>query len=222
MLRNIQRGHNMLIAEALILATRQQPRNLEDTLDLAAIDIHARQLGQLQGRNVMLLRCRIQEVLPDGFARLDAELLIVEADVDARLEGRVESLHAVGGQEHGALVVFEDAQEDGDELVALEFVQAALFEEDVGFVEQEDGVPAAAHFENVLQFGLDFSRVEAQVAGRHHIQRDLHFLSHALCCEGFADAGWAAKEDDHAAAFALDHVVEGVAVFALRLCEAED
>ena len=38
-----------------------------------------------------------EEVLPDGFAGFGVEFLVVEADVDAALEGGVESLDAVGG-----------------------------------------------------------------------------------------------------------------------------
>ena len=65
--------------------------------------------------------------------------------MDAGLEGGVDVVDAVGGEEEDAFVVFQDAEEDGDEFVALQVVRAALFEEDVGFVEEEDGVPFARH-----------------------------------------------------------------------------
>jgi len=44
-----------------------------------------------------------EEVLPDRFAGFGIEFLVVEADVDAALEGGVEGLDAVGGEElsHG-------------------------------------------------------------------------------------------------------------------------
>ncbi len=38
-----------------------------------------------------------EEVLPDGLAGFGVEFLVVEADVDAALEGGVEGLDAVGG-----------------------------------------------------------------------------------------------------------------------------
>ena len=70
-----------------------------------------------------------------GVAR---QLLVVHGDVDTRLKGRVDVCSAVGGEEEDAGVVLQDAEEDGDELVALEVVCGAGFEEDVRFVEEED------------------------------------------------------------------------------------
>ena len=81
--------------------------------------------------------------------RRGAEVVVLHADVDAGLEGGVDVVDAVGGEEEDAFVVFEDAEEDGDEFVAFEVVGGALFEEDVGFVEEKDGVPFGGHFENV-------------------------------------------------------------------------
>ena len=81
--------------------------------------------------------------------------------MDAGLERRVHVFDPVGGQEEDALVVLEHAQEDGDEFVTLEVMRAALFEEDVRFVEQEDGVPFRAHLQHVRQRGLDAVRFEA-------------------------------------------------------------
>ena len=104
------------------------------------------------------------------------EFAVLHADVDAGLEGGVDVVDAVGGEEEDPLVVFEDAEEDGDELVAFEVVRAALLEEDVGFVEEEDGVPFAGHFEDVGERGLHFGGVEAEVAGAHHVQRCAHRL----------------------------------------------
>lgn len=40
------------------------------------------------------------------------EVLIFHADVDARLEGGVDVLDPVGGEEKNAFVVFKDAEED--------------------------------------------------------------------------------------------------------------
>lgn len=222
MLRDIQGRLDMLKAQLLILPARQQPRNLEDVLDLPAIHIHVRQLAHLSSTNRMLLRARVEEVLPDRLPAVNGEFSVVEGDVDTGLEGWVECLHAVRGQEHCAFVVFEDAQEDGDELVALKLVEGALLEENIGFVKEQDGVPAAAHFENVLQLLLDFAWIEAEITGGHHIQWDLHLFGHALSSEGLADAGRTAKQYDHAAAFAFNHIVKRVTELALRLGKAED
>lgn len=42
----------------------------------------------------------------------------------------------VGGEKHDTLIVLEHAEEDRDQLVALELVQAALLEKYICFVQQ--------------------------------------------------------------------------------------
>lgn len=79
------------------------------------------------------------------------ELFVVQADVYAALEGLVEGVYAVGSEEHDAFVVLQHAEEDGDELVPLEFVEGALFKEDIGFVEEEDSISAITHVEDALK-----------------------------------------------------------------------
>ena len=83
----------------------------------------------------------LEEHLPDGAARFEGEFGVAQGDVDAGLEGVVEGLDPVGGEEEDALEVFEEPQEDGDERVAVDVLHRALFEEHVGFVEEEDGTP---------------------------------------------------------------------------------
>ena len=96
--------------------------------------------------------------------------------MDTRLERGVDVVDTIGGEEEDPLVIFQDAKEDGNEFVPLEVVGAALFEEDVGFVEQEHGVPFAGHLEDVGKRGLDCGCVEAEVAGAHHVERCAHRL----------------------------------------------
>ena len=62
--------------------------------------------------------------------------------MDARDKGFVERLDAVSGEEEDALEVLEEAEEDADEGVAVDVVDGAFFEEDVGFVEEEERAPA--------------------------------------------------------------------------------
>ena len=57
---------------------------------------------------------------PDAALGFEGELAVFEAEVDAGLEGRVEVFDAVGGEEEDALEVFEQAQEDADEGVAVD------------------------------------------------------------------------------------------------------
>ena len=219
-LRNIHCDRDVLPAQLLLLPTRQQPSNLENILNLASIQVHPRQLHKLRLINSMFLRTRIQKVLPYRLARVDGETGVVERDVDAGLECWIESLNTVGCEKHGTFVVFQYAQEDGNEFVALEFVQRTLLEEDVGFVEKENGIPAASHFENVLELALHFAGVETEVAGAHHVEGNLHFFGYGLRGEGLADAWGTAEQDNHAFPFSFDYVVKGVTEFALGFCEA--
>jgi hypothetical protein len=72
-------------------------------------------------------------------------------------------------------------------------VQTALFEEDVGFVEKQDSVPARAHVEDFLELLFDVPRAETQVAGGDHEERDAHFFGDGFGSEGFAYAGRACE-----------------------------
>ena len=53
-----------------------------------------------------------EEVLPDLLARLDGQIVVLEWDVDTRLEGFVEGGHPVAGEEEDAFVVLQDSQKD--------------------------------------------------------------------------------------------------------------
>ena len=97
MLRNLQRRENMFVVKLGVFPCSQQPRNLEDVLDLATVHVQACEIVQLFGSDDMFLWRVVQEVLPDRAARGDGEFFVVERDMDARGEGRVESVDAVGG-----------------------------------------------------------------------------------------------------------------------------
>ena len=151
-LLNSQHTLYVLVAQPLTLPTSQQLRRLEHILNLPPIHLIPRQHIKVFVTEVMLaFGRRVEEIDPDVAARGFAELAVPHADVDAGLKGGVDVVDAVGGEEKDAFVVFKDAEEYGDEFVALQVVRAALFEEDVGFVEEEDGVPFACHFEDVGQ-----------------------------------------------------------------------
>ena len=59
-----------------------------------------------------------EKSLPDAILSLGREFAITKSDMYAGLEGRVESLDAIGGEEEDALEVFQEAEEDADEGVA--------------------------------------------------------------------------------------------------------
>ena len=145
-LLNSQHTLYVLKAQPHTLPTSQQLRRLEHILNLPPIHLIPRQHIEFLVAEAMALGRGVEEIDPDVAARGFAELAVAHADVDAGLEGGVDVVDAVGSEEEDAFVVLEDAEEDGDEFVALQVVRAALFEEDVGFVEEEDSVPFAGHF----------------------------------------------------------------------------
>ena len=80
-------------------------------------------------------------MLPNLLSRLRLQILIPNTHVYPALERLVEGLDAVRRQEQDALVVLCQTQEDRDERVAMDIVRLARLEEDVGFVEKQDGAP---------------------------------------------------------------------------------
>ena len=71
--------------------------------------------------------------------------------MNAGFKSRVDILDPVAREEEESFVVFEDAEEDRDEFVALEVRGRASFEEDIRFVEKEDCLPFRGHVENLSQ-----------------------------------------------------------------------
>ena len=63
-------------------------------------------------------------------------MIVLDAEVDATLDGLVENGHSVRRQYHHALEVLQLPQEHRDEGVVLEVVLCAGFEEDVCLVEE--------------------------------------------------------------------------------------
>ncbi|TFB02880.1 hypothetical protein CCMA1212_005256 [Trichoderma ghanense] len=151
---------------------------------------------------------------------------VVEGEVDAGLEGLVDGADAVGRQEEEAVVVLEDAEEDGDEGVARHVLLGALREEDVGLVEQQHAVPQVGQAEDVLEPGLDLVRRQAEVAAGDDEERLLVLHGHGFGGRRLADAGDTVEEHHEAAALALDEILAGalgggVDVAALELLLAE-
>ncbi len=174
--------------------------------DLGLVD----QKGRLAGHLVALALdlAQLGDVEAEDVARLRlVEGRVVERHVDAGLEGLVDGADAVRRQEEQAVVVLEDAQEDGHERVALHVELGALREEDVGLVEQEDAVPEMGQPEHVGQRRLDLVRREAQVAAGDDEQRLLILHGHRLGRRRLSHARHAVEEDDQAAALVLDQIL---------------
>ena len=119
----------------------------------------------------MALRQQIrQKDPPDLHAAGPVERRQAQGDVDAGLEGLVEGADAVGGEEEDPREVVESAEEDGDEGVALQVFVVAVLQEDVGFVEEEDGVPGGGVVEDFFEFGFEDRGVSADVAAGYLVE----------------------------------------------------
>lgn len=115
--------------------------------------------------------CVREQVVPDLRAAVDVERFVGECDRNARVEGLVETAHAVGGQEHDAVVLLEQPQEDADHRVAVDVVVGPALQEDVGLVEQDDRVPVARDLQDVAQLVLEFVDGGAQFADGDGVER---------------------------------------------------
>ena len=144
-------------------------READDVFDLASVDVVG---GEVVDVETACVELRVREqVGPDLLAAGGVERLVGERDGDARVEGLVEAAHAVGGEEHDAVVLLEQPQEDADHGVAVDVVVRALLQEDVGLVQQDHCVPLARDFEDVAQFVLEFVDGRAQFADRDRVER---------------------------------------------------
>lgn len=72
---------------------------------------------------------------PDLRLCFPTQLIVLDAEVYATLDGLVEDGHSVRGQYHHPLKVLQLPQEDRNEGVMLQVVLGTSFEEDVCFVE---------------------------------------------------------------------------------------
>lgn len=137
----------MLKPQLLPTAEREGICSPRGILHLPSINIPLRELPQLRLRHTSVgadsHASAGQKRTPDLRTRRRGQRAEVQRNVDAREERFVEGLDAVRGEEEDTRVIFEVAQEAGDHSVALEVVQATLLEEDIGFVDEDDGFPGS-------------------------------------------------------------------------------
>jgi hypothetical protein len=166
----------------------------------------------------------VEAVKPDALTVLVAQRLVVQGDVDAAEEGRVEAAHAVRGKEEGAAVVLECTEEDGHDTVAPNVGAAAALEVDIGLVKEDNGAVALAQLEEVVEVVLDVVVVGAQVAAGQGEQGPAGELGNALGGARLAYTGRSVEEEDAALALVLTKSVpqgdtrpsEAVAYFPIR------
>lgn len=113
----------------------------------------------------------IQEHLPYRPLRLGCQVAVPQRHVDTRLESIVERLHAIRCEEQDPLEILQQPEEDGYQGVAVDVLDGALLEEDVGFIEEKDGAPAVRDVEDFVEFGFQFAWVGAEFAGADHVKR---------------------------------------------------
>ena len=129
------------------------------------IELAWRELAPFSSRGDLIRL--LDERGPNLRFRLLAQLIVFDTKVDAALDRLVEDGHPVRRQDHHALEVLELPEEDGDEGVVLQVVLRARFEEDVGFVEEEDGFPARDEVEDFREADFEFFGVETEVSGAY-------------------------------------------------------
>ena len=173
-LRHIQHPLNMRHPQRHLLINCQSLRRPDTILDLPPIQrLLAQPIEVLPGKRLRLhpiqLLNSLQEHDPDAATRFEGQFGVAQGDVDARLEGVVKGLDAVGGQEQDALEVLEQAEEYGDERVAVDVLYGALFEEDIGFVEEEDAAPAVGEVKHFLELGFEVTWVGSELASGYHV-----------------------------------------------------
>jgi hypothetical protein len=132
---------------------------------LLGLNVVSRRLHDAHSRLPLVLQL-LEEDVPKLVPLLILEVGIVDLYVNTRHEGLVERADSVGRDEQDSLVVFQSAEEAGDEVIALHVLHLALFHVYVCLVDEEDGAPDLGHFEPFAQVSLDVFRLDANVRAR--------------------------------------------------------
>jgi len=103
----------------------------------------------------------MQQLLPNRYSFEFVQVVLKEFDADAAVERGVERFHSVGRQEQDALLLLEQPQENAHHRVAVDVRAGPLLQEYVCLVQQQDGVPRVADFEDLLQTILERAHISA-------------------------------------------------------------
>ena len=63
-------------------------------------------------------------------------------------------LNAIGSEEHQSAEVLHVAQKHGDKCISIEFGRTSLGKKEIGFIEEQDGIPSLNPLENVAEVAL--------------------------------------------------------------------
>lgn len=101
---------------------------------------------------------------PDFQSLLFIKLLVIQGDMDARLEGFIESPDLVCCQEKYARVVLQHAEKDRYDCISGEVaVSGTRLQEHIGFIQQHDTAPSMCQLETFVQAFLNVTRIVADV-----------------------------------------------------------
>lgn len=180
---SLDRQHcvNEAAPQHTLLPRGQKLRGLENVLDLPSIQLQLRQVVDILIRDLGLLLEGGEEVLPDLYPRLDAQVRVFQGDVDARLESRVDVVHTVRRHEQDAFIVLEGPQENGHDLVPLEVVRGTSLEEDIALIEEKDGVPAGDELEDTREAVFNLPGLRAQITGAEGVEWHAEMFCNPLC-----------------------------------------
>lgn len=78
-------------------------------------------------------------------------------------DGWIDIVHAVGGEDHHALEMLQPLQEDAHQAIAFQGDGGAGLEKDIGFVQQQDGIPLVCGPEELEQLHVQLARIRAQI-----------------------------------------------------------
>ena len=199
---HIQQVHGNLRFTAL----SQAQGHLDDVLDLATVE--AVDGKGLEFRFGKLDALGLEENTPDLHPGLLFQLVVVHRHGHTGHERGVDDLDAVRGQEQHAGVVLQEPQEDPDHGVALDVVGRALFEEDIRFVDQQNGIPDGSQFQDVAKLLFQLVGSGAEFADRGHVKRSLQDLGHRFRSQGFAGTRTTMQEEDGTTALTTDKISE--------------
>jgi hypothetical protein len=95
-----------------------------------------------------------------------------------------------------------------DHGVSLEVVQGSSFKEDVGLVNQDNGLPRRRNVKHPLKRRVQLGRLRPQIASPNDVKGPLNMLARRLCRECLPHARRAKQVHDEPVPLSFDEVVE--------------
>ncbi len=108
----------------------------------------------------------------------------------------------ISSEEEDALEILEQAEENGDEGIAADVMQFSLLQEDVGFVEQEEGAPAVGDVDDLAKILFQIAAFDAEFADGDHVEGLFEEFGDSFSGEGLASAGGAVEDGNETLSFA--------------------